>query len=136
MEMEEKALVQGVCVSAYTSEPSRNSGLSKAEDPLCGGRVEPFGQRREHHGDLLGRGFQPVQGRVAPSSERGAASLTAKGLDPFGLAMLAIANQSMHSRVSVAKVRALPVRTGEALGVHPLRCSPPAFHLTPGAYWR
>jgi len=32
------------------------------------------------------------------------------------------------------RVRALLVGTGEALSVHPLGCSPAAFHLTPGAY--
>ena len=32
-EREEKALVQGVCVSAYTREPSRHRGLSKALRP-------------------------------------------------------------------------------------------------------
>ncbi len=39
MEMAEEALVQGVRVPACTSEPPRNRGLSKAEDPLGGGRV-------------------------------------------------------------------------------------------------
>jgi len=33
--------------------------------------------------------------------------------------MLTIPNQSVYSSVSVAKVRALPVRTGEPCGVHP-----------------
>jgi hypothetical protein len=43
-EMAKEALVQGVRVLACTSEPSRNSGLSKAEDPLGGGNIKPFGQ--------------------------------------------------------------------------------------------
>jgi len=51
MQMAEDALVQGVRVPACSSEPSRHRGLSKAKDPLCGGKVEPFGQSREHHGD-------------------------------------------------------------------------------------
>jgi len=38
----------------------------------------------------MGRGFQTVQGRVASSTERDAASLTTKGLDALGLAMRAI----------------------------------------------
>jgi len=33
-------------------------------------------------------------------------------------------------------VRALLVRTGEALGLDPLGYSSAAFHLTPGTYWR
>jgi len=65
MEMEEEALEQGVRVPTCTSEPPRNSGLSKAEDPLGGGRIEPFGQSREHHGDLVRGGFQAIQGGVA-----------------------------------------------------------------------
>ena len=34
VEMEEEALVQGLCVQAYASEPGSDGGLSKAEDPL------------------------------------------------------------------------------------------------------
>jgi hypothetical protein len=45
VQMAEEALVQGVRVPACPSEPSRHRGLSKAKDPLCGGKVEPFGQR-------------------------------------------------------------------------------------------
>jgi len=66
--------------------------LSVAEDPFGSGGVQPFGQRRQHHGDLVRRGFQTVQGSVAPGSERGKARRASKGLDPFGTAMLAIAN--------------------------------------------
>ena len=69
---------------ASASQPGGDGGLSKAEDSLSRGRVQPFGQRRQHHGDLLRGGFQSVQGRVASSAERGAAGLTAKGLDPLG----------------------------------------------------
>jgi hypothetical protein len=76
-------------------------------------------------------GFQTIQGRIAPGSERGTAGLAAKGLDRLSLTMLAISNQSVHSSVSDAKVRALMVRTGESLGVHPLGCATAAFHLTP-----
>ncbi len=90
VEMAEEALVQGVRVLASSGEPGGNGGLTKAEDPLCGRGVQPFGQRREHHGDLLRGGFQTIQGGVAPGSERGTAGLTAKGLDALGTAMLAI----------------------------------------------
>ena len=57
-----------------------------------------------------------VQRSIASSAERGAARLAAERLDPFGLAMLAIPNQSVYSSLSVAKVQALPVRTGEPFG--------------------
>ena len=60
MEMEEEALVQGVRVPACTSEPPRNRGLSKAEDPLSSRRIQPFSQCRQHHGDLMGGDFQAV----------------------------------------------------------------------------
>ena len=93
VEIAEEALVQGLSVLACTSKPGGDGGLTVAEDPFGSRRVQPFGQRREHHGDLVGRGFQTVQGSVASGTERGAASLTAKGLDPLGTAMLAISNQ-------------------------------------------
>jgi hypothetical protein len=93
MQMAEEALVQGVCVPACSSEPPRQSGLSKAEDSLGGGKVEPFSQRSEHHGDLVRRGFQPVQGGMAPRTERRVAGLAAKRLDPLSATMLAIAKK-------------------------------------------
>ncbi len=108
--------------------------MSKAEDSFGSRRIQPFGQRRQHHSDYIGRSFQAIQGGVAPGSERGMARLAAKRLDPLGLAMLAIANQSVHSSVSVAKVRALPVRTGKPFGRYALGSSPSAFHLRPRAY--
>jgi hypothetical protein len=56
-----------------------------------------------------------------------------KGLDPFGTAMLAIANQGMNVGIGDPEVRTLLVGTSEALGVYSLRCSPPAFELAPVA---
>jgi hypothetical protein len=38
--------------------------------------------------------------------------------------------------MGVAEVRALPVGTSKARGVHPLGGSSAAFDLTPGTYWR
>jgi len=99
------------------------------------GMVEPFGQRREHPCDLLGRGFQTVQRSVASSTERGTAGLTAKRLDRLSRAMLAISDEGKDVRIGDSEVQALLVRTGVALGLHSLGCSPAAFHLTPGAYW-
>ena len=110
--------------------------MSVAEDPLGGGRVQPFGQRREHHGDLLRGRFQSVQGRVASRTEGGAAGLAAKGLDVLGLAMLAIPNQRVDLSIGDAEVGALRVGTGEAFGVDPLGRSPAAFDLAPGAHRR
>lgn len=75
--------------------------------------------RDPHHCDLVRGGFQTIEGSVAPRSECGVASLTTKGLDSLDTAMIAISNQSVYSIVSDAKVRALMVRIGESLGVHP-----------------
>ena len=72
-------------------------------------------------------GFQVVQGSVASSAERGAASLTAKGLDPLGMAMLAITNQGMDLSIGDPAVRALLIGTGEAFGVHPSGALPADF---------
>jgi hypothetical protein len=69
-----------------------------------------------------------------PSSEGGAAGLTAKGLDPLGMAMRAIANQGMDVSICDPSVRALVVGAGKALGVQPFGCASPAFDLMPGAH--
>ena len=82
----------------------------------------------------MGRGFQAVQRGVAPGSERRMASLATERLDVLGLAVLAIADERTNVRISDPEVRALWVGTGEALCVHALGCSPPAFDLTPGTY--
>jgi len=134
LEMAEGAFVQDLRMFASTSQPGDDGGLSVAEDPLGGGRVQPFGQRRQHHCDLVRRGFQTVQGSVVSSTEGGAAGLTAEGLDPLSMAMFAIANQSMNVSVCDTRIRAPGVRAGKALRVKPLRCSSATFHLTPGAY--
>ena len=125
--------MQGLRVLASASQPGGDGGLPIAEDPLSGRRVQPFGECRQHHCDLTGGSFQTAQGGVAPSSERGAAGLAAKGLDAFSMAMCAIPNECMNVSIGDPGVRALLVRTGEALGVHPLGCASAAFHLAPGA---
>src|SRR5438128_6413314 len=127
LELEEEALVQGVRVPTCTSEPPRNSGLSKAEDPPGFGRIEPFGQSREHHGDLVRGGFQAIQGGVASGTACAVARLATKGLDRLSTPMLAVPDKRMDVSVSDAKVRALRVRTGEALSVYAFGCSPAAF---------
>jgi hypothetical protein len=131
-QMAEGAFVQELRVRARTSQPSGDGGLTVTEDPPGFGWVEPFGQRSEHHRDMTGRSVHSVQGRVTSSAERGAASLTPERLDALGLAMFAVAHQSVLSSVSGAKVGALPVRTGEPFGVDAFGGSPSAFHLTPG----
>ncbi len=93
-EMAEGTLVQGLCVLASASQPGGDGGLAVAEDPPSLRRIQPFDERRQHHCDLLGRRFQAVQGSVAPSSERGTAGLTTKGLDPFNKTMLAIPKEA------------------------------------------
>ena len=60
--------------------------------------------------------------------------LTAKGLDVFGLAMFAIANQRMNVSIGDAKVEARSVGTGQALGVYAFGGSSAAFDLTPRSH--
>src|SRR5215469_12774937 len=110
-------------------QPGCNGHLPVAENSLSGGSVQPFGQRRQPNGDLLSRGFQPIQGRVASGTERAAASLTAKRLDALGPAMSAIANQGMNGSVCDPAVRALVVGTSETLGVDAFGGTSPAFDL-------
>src|SRR5215470_17102706 len=133
-QMAKEAFMQGVRMLTGTGEPGGDGGLTIAEDPLGSRMIKPFGQGRQYHCDLMRRGFQTVQGRVAPGSEGGAASRTSKRLDALGMAMLAIPDKCMNVRVSDAEVGTLVVRTGEALSVHPFRSSPPAFDLAPGAH--
>jgi hypothetical protein len=135
-EMAEAAFVQELRVFTCTSQPGGDGRLSKAEDPLRGGRIQSFGQRREHYGDLVGGSFQTVQRSVAPGAERGAASLAAKGLDAFGLVMLAITNECMNVSIGDPAVPALRVGTSEPCGVDPFGGSSATFHFRPGAYRR
>jgi hypothetical protein len=95
----------------------------------------PRAEGRQHHGDLLRRGFQTIQRRVAPGREGGAARLTAKRLDRLGMAMLAVPNQCMDVSIGVAEVRTLLVGAGVAVRVDTFGSPSPTFHFTPGAYW-
>ncbi|GHO80135.1 hypothetical protein KSD_79060 [Ktedonobacter sp. SOSP1-85] len=45
--------------------------------------------------------------------------------------MLAIPDQRVNVSIGNPAILALLIGTSEALGVHPLGCSPPAFHLRP-----
>jgi hypothetical protein len=74
MQIAEGALVQGLSVLASPRQPEGDSRLTRAEDAFRRGRIQPFSQSREHNGDLLGRGFQPVQGGITSSTECGMAS--------------------------------------------------------------
>jgi hypothetical protein len=132
--MAEGPLVQRLSVLPSASEPCGDGGLPVAEDSFGRRWVQPFGQRREHHGDLVRGGFQPIQGGVTSSAERGAASLTTERLDPLRLTMLAIANERMNVSVGDPEVRALLIGTGVAFGVYLFGCSPAAFDLAPGTH--
>src|SRR5260221_3643403 len=83
LEIAEKMLMEGVRVLPSAREPGGDGSLTIPEDPFGSGRVQPFSERREHRGDVVRRGFQAIQGSVASGTEGGAASLTAKGLDPL-----------------------------------------------------
>ena len=131
VQVAEGALMEELSVLACPSEPPRDGRLTLAEDAFSRGRVQPFGQRREDQSNLMGRGFQAIQGRVASSTEGGAARLTPKRLNPLGLAMLAIPDEGVELSVDVPEVGALPVGTGEAFGIYPFGGSPPAFDLAP-----
>src|SRR5215470_16661254 len=115
-------------------EPPRDGGLAVAEDAFGGGSVQPFGQRGEHHGDLVRGGFQSIQRSAASSTERGTAGLAAERLDALGLAMLAIPDEDVDLSIGIPEVQALLVGTGVPLGVDSLGCSPPAFDLVPGSH--
>ena len=130
----EGALVQGLSVLASARQPGGDGRLPIAEDPFGSRWVQPFGQRRQHHGDLLRGSFQTVQGRVASSTEGGVAGLAAKGLDPLDTAMLAISDQGVDVCIGDPEVRAEGVGTSEPLGVDAFGCSSSAFHLRPATH--
>jgi len=71
---------------------------------------------------------------MAPGTERGVASLTAKGLDPLGMAIPAISDEGVDLSIADAEVRALRVGTSEPFGIYAFGCSPPAFHFWPGTH--
>lgn len=121
---------------ALARQPADDGGLPVAEDPLGGGGVQTFGECRQHHSDLVRRGFQTIQGGMATSTERDVAGLTTQRLDALSMAMLPISNESILVSVCDARGGALAVLTGEALSVHPLGCASAAFQLTPGAHSR
>ena len=59
LEVAEKVLVEALSVLPCAGQPGGDSGLSVAEDTF-GSEDLAFGQRREHHGDLVQGGFQTV----------------------------------------------------------------------------
>jgi len=107
VQMAEKTLVEGVRMFPSASQPAADGSLSGAEDPFGSRRVQPFGQSRQDHGDLVRGSFQAVQGGVASSTEHGAAGLTTEGLDPLSMAMLAISYESVDGSIGDPAVRAL-----------------------------
>jgi len=136
LEMTEKVLVKALSVLPSAGEPGGDRRLTVAEDSLGRGSIQSFCQRRQHDCDPLGKGFQPVQGSVTSCTEGGAAGLTPKRLNALGLAVLAIANESMYVCVCNAEVGALVVGAGEAVRVYALGCSSPPFDLAPGPHRR
>jgi len=76
MQVAEGTFVQALRMFTCSREPPCNRGLPKAEDAFSRGSIQPLGQRGEHHGDLLGRRFQPVQRRIPSRTEGRAAGLT------------------------------------------------------------
>jgi hypothetical protein len=134
--MAEGALVQDLSMLASARQPRGDCDLTVTEDPLRGGRVEPFGQRREHPCNLMGRGFQTVQRSVVSSAECGVTGLATKGLDLLSSTMCAIPNQSMDGSVCDAEVRALRVGTSETFGVYAFGGSSAAFDLAPRTHWQ
>jgi hypothetical protein len=104
VQVAEIVLVQRLSMLPSPREPGRDGRFSKAEDPLGSRRVEPFGQRREHHGDVMRGGFQTIQRSIASSTKRGVAGRASKGLDLLGTTVLAIADKSMDVSIGDSEV--------------------------------
>ena len=97
VELLEEAVVQGRAVCASPRQPSRDGGVAMPEHPHGGGDREPFGQRRQHFGNPLGCGFEPVERRIAARAEGRPTGLAAQGLDSFALPMRAVTDQGMDA---------------------------------------
>jgi hypothetical protein len=130
MQVAEGVLMEELSVLACASEPPCDGRLPIAEDAFSRGRIQPFSQGGEHHGDLVRGSFRSV----VSSTERGAALLAAKGLDLLSLTMLAIPNQRVDPRIGEAEVHALLIGTGKILGIDAFGRSPTTFDLAPGAH--
>jgi hypothetical protein len=113
----EGPLVQRLSMLKSASQPRGDGGLSKAEDAFSRGSVQPFGQRREHHANLLGGSFQMVQRCIASSAERGAARRTSERLDPLSMPMRAIPDERMPVCLGDPEEQTLLIGTGETLGI-------------------
>ena len=136
LEVTERVLVQGLHMLTSAEQPGGDSRLTVAEDPLSGARIQPFCERSQHHFDLPGGSFQAVQRCVESSAESGVTGLATKCLDLFSVTMCAIPDSGVDRSLGDSKVQALLVRAGKALSANPFRCSPSAFDLRPGTYWR
>jgi hypothetical protein len=132
--MAEGPLVQDLCMFPSASQPGGDRGLSVAEDTLSGGRVQPFGQHRQYHCDLVRGGSQTVQRSVASSAECGVTGLTTKRLDVLSMTVLPIPDERMDVSVCDSKVQTLLIGTGEALRVYAFGSSTPAFDLASGPH--
>ena len=62
--------------------------------------------------------FQPVQWRMETSTERAATRLTAQPLDPFSMAIQAVANQGMDVGITDPRVHACLIGTGKPFRLH------------------
>ena len=81
------AVMQASTMLPGTRDPARNRLLGVAEHAASSRDTQPFRKHREHEAHLLRGGFQAIESRMPPGTEGAAARLTAKGLDPLGLAM-------------------------------------------------
>ena len=89
----ERSCKSCACKGAARVRPGGDSGLPVAEDPLSGGKVQPFGECRQHHGDLVEEVVGRNERSVAPSSERRAAGLAAKDLNALSMTMRTISKR-------------------------------------------
>jgi hypothetical protein len=93
------------------------------------GPIQAFGQKPEHHLDLIGLGFEIVQGRAFPDREGFAAGLTTEFANGLGLINPAIADQGVNGRVGDAEIITPGMRTSMSGGVNAFLSSSLAFTL-------
>ncbi len=115
---------------------ARESGSPRAEDPLSGRRVQPTGSRSQHHCYLVRGVFKRDKGVPCRAGnvvwQAGPRNVWMREAGPC------VPSPKRRVDMSICDPggRALSVRTGETFCVYPLRGSPTAFDLTPGAYSR
>src|SRR6266540_6459835 len=103
-----------------------------AEHPHGSGHAQPFSECRQHFGNPVGSGFEPIERRIAARAEGRATCLATQGLSSFVLPMRAVTEEGMDLCISDLIVETGAIGTGKPLGQNAFGSAAPAFAFAPG----